>query len=80
MIGLNLIFFDCLRISMSFQELSISSHCYCLITYVLYGCTAVQDQCSSFSTVLLEVPEYQLTMQYMAALYASVQLKACFHH
>ncbi len=26
------------------------------------------------------VEEYQLTIQYMAALYASVQLKACFHH
>jgi hypothetical protein len=27
-----------------------------------------------------EVPEYQLTIQYMAALYASVQIKACFDH
>jgi hypothetical protein len=37
--GIKLIFFDCLRISMSFQsELSISSHCYCLITWC---CTVV---------------------------------------
>jgi hypothetical protein len=30
--GLKLIFSDCLRVSVRFQELSISSHYYCLIT------------------------------------------------
>jgi hypothetical protein len=30
---------------------------------------------------ILKVPAYHLsTIQYMAALYASVQIKACFHH
>jgi hypothetical protein len=30
--GIKLIFSDCLRVSVRFQELSISSHYYCLIT------------------------------------------------
>ena len=29
---------------------------------------------------ILEVLAYELTIQYMAALYASMQIKACFDH
>ncbi len=43
LVGLNVLVFGCLGFSMSLQELSSSSHFYCLITWV-YGCTVVQDQ------------------------------------